>query len=786
MKNNLNLILIKGSIRIKQNGGGIMNSFSLACKNGDLKEVVRLYKSAKIYLFEICEGKNTAMHFAVQNNHKEIVRFLINENIFMNIKNENGETPLLLAFKNENEAIIKLFSEYYADSYMSAVLNSSTISEESKEKISNLYDHDDDCIMEDLVDQNVVINELNYEDLIYLFEYYTQEENWENVKKILSVLYKNYNKDINSNIGYIITEITLTENQDMISFVKNVFNVKELKLKADLLGKMFLAGTINSIKLLHDNFHGVNLSDTKVYANRGSLDLLKFMKLFYNIDYSDFPQTDLLKANSEPEYFNFIKNELNINNNKLFEIITNLVMENNEFSNHFISEVLNKNQDLVLFKDLNGESILFKMIKYENKECIKFIANHHDYLLNDFNNSNETPLIYTAKNNSVEIFNILLSCEKTNIHLFNKNMDNVLHILLKEDLSEREEKFKSLISHIDNDLLLFTNKEGKTPLYIICELNKIEELKQLISNGIVNDDNINYPSLGRVVGDFYKLNVLNVKQSIDGKYKKVMTPSNVEDGILQNNLVYLSKALYEIDMKKARMTHTSFNSFMNKAQSFECVLLMANYNFDINGINPEEVETPLMLAIERNDLPCAIYLINKNCEINTQIEDGINSLVMAYNKGMSPVICLLLKNKIEVENEFLSESSYSEWMSFAEIPNEKIKPIDFNKENIKKGIFGKNEKMKYKINKTDSEIVILIKNILNIIDDSRSFEILINHCKINDIEVVPYFIKNKFADLFFYKGDKKLNLNQLGLSRAEIKEKLNYNYFELKRIVKGK
>lgn len=55
------------------------------------------------------DEKRTPLHFAVSNNHTDVVKFLLEQNVNPHIKNKNGELPIDLA---KNDKIKELLTNY--------------------------------------------------------------------------------------------------------------------------------------------------------------------------------------------------------------------------------------------------------------------------------------------------------------------------------------------------------------------------------------------------------------------------------------------------------------------------------------------------------------------------------------------------------------------------------------------------------------------------------------------------------------------------------------------------
>ena len=80
--------------------------------NKELKEIEKLLNkivSENVNIKD--ENGNTPLHVAVQQGNVKVVEVLLNKGANVNVKNSVGETPLDLAFQNRNIKIIVLLGD---------------------------------------------------------------------------------------------------------------------------------------------------------------------------------------------------------------------------------------------------------------------------------------------------------------------------------------------------------------------------------------------------------------------------------------------------------------------------------------------------------------------------------------------------------------------------------------------------------------------------------------------------------------------------------------------------
>lgn len=83
--------------------------FLAAVKSGDVKTAAEKLKPQYFYAFD--DGGETALTRSVKNGDLPMVRMLEENNVVINVDNERGETPLILAIKGGNNEIIDIIAE---------------------------------------------------------------------------------------------------------------------------------------------------------------------------------------------------------------------------------------------------------------------------------------------------------------------------------------------------------------------------------------------------------------------------------------------------------------------------------------------------------------------------------------------------------------------------------------------------------------------------------------------------------------------------------------------------
>lgn len=758
----------------------MFHSFIDICKNCDIKKIKDVYYEAKLPLLLNDKEGNSPIHIAIHNNDENLLRFLISKNLFNENKNQQGITPLMLTLINNNIDFFIILSKEYDDDYVSAIINSEKVKAHShilNTAMELIQHYDENCILPDEIQSVSTLS--NVDQLLEHLDDLIFSEKWDDVKKTIIDLYK-LNELTKDDVSRIYINVLLKNNFEMLIFIETLFETKEIELNESHVDLIFLKGTLDHIHFIKNKNTKKLKEISQSYKRRGSISLLEYIRQNEGLDVDYHDRTMLMSANNQKDYVEYIKKTFSISDKDYARFVVRLTEDNDFDVNEFIIGLLKNNIEITYQFNQYKNNLLMNAINLSNYQIVDFLVDYYPYLINVFNNSQKNALFVSALGRSLEIFQKIANSPNTNLKLFDQDLNNVLHLLLKKNDPDMMEKILSMVDLINDEILLSTNKLGETPLYLMCLGQHTELIKLLISKKIINDNNINYPSLNKTVADFFDLNVLHAKPYVY-QYRSV-TEEDIERELLDSNIIFLSRKLYLAEQGKLVKKDILFTSFINKAKSFETFLLLKGYGININGIDSEDVETPLMSAIRRGDQDMALFLINSGADLNTQIEQE-NNLTLAVKNKLDTVVYWLLKNKIDVNTACLNdEPTYLNWKKFVLLPEEKLTPLNFEKQIVKKGLFDKIKKIEYKIEKTDNEETILKKIILNAYDDSKTFNDFFEKITELNIQYDIMFLGQKFFNIVFIKGDLGFSLNDLNIKREDIKEKLNYNYFELKKL----
>ena len=177
MDNDKNLNI---QINTEENNNNLLfKNILISIKNGDEKYFFKLMKKIKEFPkiinnfnFQDKELGNTAMHYACQLKNDNIIKYLIQFNCDINIKNNNKQTPLHIASQKGNLDICKILMENGAllnvyDSYKNTPIHYAC-SYNHYELVKYFYD----IFIETDIDEKICDNLTNNKEICELFQNY--------------------------------------------------------------------------------------------------------------------------------------------------------------------------------------------------------------------------------------------------------------------------------------------------------------------------------------------------------------------------------------------------------------------------------------------------------------------------------------------------------------------------------------------------------------------------------------------------------------------------------------
>lgn len=773
-----------------------MNNIQISCTNNDIESFKLEYQNANENIFFLDQKGNTILHNLIKNNQYDIVKFLLEKKLDFNIENDESFAPIDLAITMENFDIMALFIEHYSSSFLSSVINSKPINEKMKEFILSFIEYDSSIYLPDF--DLYYLSEKNSSDvsdeMFQVLKNFILREKWDDVKNIIVNIYKTQNtKLFYEVIPILIIYSEIKENKELLEFALDIFDIKiknndDIIFKDEILIDLFKYGTNKSISTVLNMF-GKNQPAIKKEGRffvRGSLDILKTWAEKYNANFDINFVKEIFLFNPNVDYMEYLKFKSGLNNYDINEIIISLIFENDPLLNEKIIDFLNNNKVYTYITNINNENLLNRIIKSDNYTLILYLLDNFSYLVNNYNMNEKYALFESMKYSNIDIFELIVNHENTDLNVFDENINNILHFYSNNInvIKFPEEKFEIILPYIDDNILLLSNKYGETALVSMAKKSLTDNIKSLAMKNILNEDNANYKVYNTSLLDIVNINIINKSTNINLNH--TVDLGSVEKYVFSEDFISLSKLLYLYNSDKNKRKDINNDivmlSIMNKSSNINIVKMLSFYNVSVDGLNSEEVETPIMKAISSNNIDLCLFLLNNNCEINTELNNQ-NNLSIAIKNNLDIIVYLLLKEKIEVDLNILNNTDYLKWKNLCEIKEGIISKFNFKKEKYKESFFDKKEVFQYRIDKNDTDIIKMKKIIRNILDSVNNAEDLVALCNSKNIEVEFYFEKNKLSKIYF---NKEISNESLGLTLSQIKEKIKYNYFEIKKLKRGK
>ena len=389
-----------------------------AVKNNNFDITKILLSSKNIDIDSKDSFGNTVLHRSVINNNEDILDLLLKNNADINAKNDNGETPLMLAFNNSKGNFIlflKLLEKIKKDDLY--IINSegkdinAIITDKLNNKLGSTKIEKDNSNMERVEKYRKCVKNkkegkpLFDEDLKNIFTKFIsliRENKIEKIKYMLSkddwlVSYKD-EKSNKSALFIAIEENNLEIFKTLLTYYKDKNNANLNSIENDIF--------FESVK----------------HKNKDMINYLIDNRNIFNLNFSN------KDSEGNTPFFYFIKED-------------NLTQNEN-----LVTFFLGENKSNLNIKNLKGETLLQLIIQYKREYLLKEI------LKLDINNNlttkiDETPItIYALRNNFITGLKLLVS-DRTDLKQKDEN-DKILMDYLKE--RKNEDAIKEIIEIIEN------------------------------------------------------------------------------------------------------------------------------------------------------------------------------------------------------------------------------------------------------------------------------------------------------------------------------------------------
>jgi len=600
----------------------------------------------------------------------ELIKGIDADDFSVNVKNNDGETALILFCKTEND---------YYDSFINRLLLKNGIEVDSSDNKGNtalmycceygrttttkyLIDNKADIKKKNEKNQtafilavmnqkqNIVDYLINLDINIYVqdsdgntaLHYACINNDVYCVKKIISNYDKSYLiKENNKNE----TPLTLSLNNYAI-FKSLVDYGADLKFKNTKTGNNILMQSILSNKTRISEFI---INQTTIIE-----DVLK------EKNYEGKTVLNQIVENKDNVLINYIFRTLSFSWTKVK--ILNLSMINNQ--KELVSLLLQDQNQIINIneKDDDGKYPLFVAIRQKNEDFVKLLIDYAN--TNDFNNMNineeegYTPLTLSYELDCKNIFEYLVKQDKINKNQIDlrENRCILYYAIEKEDESAVE---KLITYNADVDLV---DNEGNTPIFYAVKKNNLRIINLLKENGAdLNHRNSNKESLLNITKDS-KIKDHLIKIGINSDFSIPIRESinqgnfeNLEELLKNNENIKLDEIDIEGDTPLIALIKRC-NSTLKKEDEpklRKLIDLMIQKGSNVNSLN-KQGKSPLVYAIENENEEVIKLLIKNSVSLNQKTEDNIFPLNIAIKRNNINIVKLLVNTGANID---ISESN---------------------------------------------------------------------------------------------------------------------------------
>ena len=762
------------------------------------------------------ENNKPYIFYTIENKSEEYFNSLIDSKKFnIEEKDNKGKIPLIYAIELKKLNVVKKLLYYYINTY-----------EKEENKINSLNDIVSSYTPE-IMEVLSKYNELNYpqiKDSILKVKEIKIELKLKNKVNDENIPIENKNEDLSNcknnvfNENYSINSIDaneynvlmtacLTGNKTIIESLINtqIFDINKRIGNEQLTPLMILICNENydCVNLLIENCADVNIKD--IYGNTPLTYMLKYSKLnndVYNllINHGAYIEFELFKDNRFIDQIItntlfldlFVNKKIKVKylNNEKSTIISSPLKFSIELNDEkFIKTLLNNSiAKEELYK--NAIELLNIANKHNNPQIIELLNNY----LYDKNKK------YQTKINPRNIIDNKKDTSKKSDEQLAKNSIKISEI--KQINNETKEPGNETYDNKYNYSMYKQNTYDYPPIHMSCIEGNIEMIEILLS--YIVDDTLNKP-IGEYL--FTPLMILIFNQNYECAKLLIKSNANVNIKDIYGNTPltfmlkysFINEEIYDLLIKHdAYVDYDKFkdNEFINSIIKNEVFIklyvnkvMKVKYN---NEMESTAITTPLIFAINLNDVKFIEILLNKNIKIDELDKDGNDPVSVANKMGNQDIIKLInnyssinimnnnerkIKNDIKkyekgssgnnignenkpMKNEFINDSNIKEDIKKVSKNNnntnikEDIKEVSKNnnnnnnniKEDIKEVSKNNNinnikEDIKESYKGINNNIVIINKDKINInsieknIESNKSTEVQLREVKFNDEQI---------------------------------------------------
>ena len=556
----------------------------------------------------------------VKKSSFHLIKILIPEYIDVNMKDEDGYTPLLHAIKEDNKEIIQYLLECnpnldHSNLNVDIGLFKNIIKLNHLELLTIIYNNTLDVSQKDKYNETMLNYAIKYgnENLIkYLIEYgadVNKEGRWGHTPLIIAIRNR---------------------------------KVETVKLLIDHGAK------INAINDLNETLYDINKKSNDKDEHRESYQQIK----------------EILDLNlQDQDQYNF-RLVHGINEQQL-SIVKELIPgnANTEFLNEHIH-------------------VIYSIINKSNLELLKYLV-EHGLNINLPDKNGNFPLLYAIKNQKEAIIKYFLKCgividSIKNIHLDLDLIKKILKLNQKSlfpliynntfDVHQKDSQDDSILIYaIENgdesmikyliDCGVDVNKEGRkysTPLVSAIFKNNISIVKYLIAHGADINAKVSYgntPLIYAIENHNYAIVQCLVDHVVDLNKEGENFDTPLIWAIKQNqyNIVkYLIENGADVNKEGEYEYSPLINAIQKNCNELAKYIIDSGANIDEKNIYGD---TPLINAIKSNNLEIVKYLVKRGADVNKRILYGDTPLIWAIKGNHEAIVKFLIENGADVNKE---------------------------------------------------------------------------------------------------------------------------------------
>jgi len=430
------------------------------------------------------KNKNKNKDKNKDKNKKEIVKLLIdyaqkfNIILELNKKNNNQESPILLALKSNNKELVQLFLEYAKTNNIDLTIGNPNDNVTNNNKVYNAIKNYEfiHVLMDYSKNNHIVLDIHNNYDLESLLSYSIKYNRFNDARLLVNRGISFIN-NIEGIFRYLSRNNSITLKK--VIFLLNMTK-ENMSINSEILCELIKQKQLKILKELL-NYNDMNIKFVKkilsIYENKTVFSDHKLKKLIYHYDYNN----NYINLNEKTNHGDYpllcaVKKN-NIDMVKLFidyakASQTALILNDRNMENEgpLLCAIQNNNIKMVQL-----------LMTYAKENNIILKINHHDKLENEI-------LFHVLKNINFELFQFLIQYSKENDFLLDIEgnvLFNIHNFFLMDEWGNGARLSSFLMKYIDENCIFVDlnkkDKNGDYPLLSLIRCNIISLIKYLLS-----------------------------------------------------------------------------------------------------------------------------------------------------------------------------------------------------------------------------------------------------------------------------------------------------------------